>query len=1086
MWNIIKGLLPGIILIAATSSILLLSDTQRNRNHNRSTDSQKTIAIFYYSSRGAVEDCRDGVLQGLAQRGWMEGKNLKVVQYNAENDMPTASTIATTILNQPYDLVVTLTTPCLQTFAAVNKHGGKTHIFGMVTDPYGSGVGIRSEQPGDHPAHLAGAGTFQPVEKTFELAKRANPNLQKVGTVWNPAEACSEACTIKARAICKELGIELLEATIENSAGVLEACNSLAARGAQALYFGGDNTVIVAAGSVLKAASQAKIPVISNSPEFAPQGAMLNMGADYIDVGIIVGAMAGDVLSGHLDPADVAIRDMVPDYISVNLQVAKGMPDWSLPEDIVERAKLLVMEDGTAVDRLAERATGPTTPVAAAGKNYRFGIVYFGPDPGVEISIQGLKDGMADLGYITGKNTEYLQQHANGEVALLPQILSGMDNSAMDMIFAFTTPCLAAAIANARQTPVVFTTVFDPIAAGAGTSFADHAAHLTGIGSFPPVDETFNRIREAVPSLRRLGTLYNASEANSVSVIKRMREITARHGVELVETTVSASAEIYQGAQALVAQQTDALWVTGDNTVVQGIAGVANACRDAKIPLVLNDEPFVHEGALFSVGLGFYKPAYAAAALASRILHGTAPKDIPFQNISEVQVCVNFRVARRLQHTFSPQLLANLTNVVALPDRFEPARPARIHAALPDELLGAVTTALASVGLTRDRDWTAAVASDPQPDLVLCSQDQHAALAKQFPDIPVFPLTAATGENPTAIASRYAVPILRILCGVSPDQALVSAAVPTKTTTSRPRQKWNIHYLSYIEAPTTEATYKGLIAGLNDAGLLEGVDYTLKSVCAQGDIPSLQTMVELALAADPDMIVLSSTPTLQAAVRKVRDIPVIFGCVGDPIAAGAGTSNEDHLPNFAGVLTMSPFEEMVQIVRTSLPGARSIGTLYVPSEINSECFRQALETAAEAAGLKLIAKASSTASEVPQSAMALVSSGVDVICQISDNLHGSAFATIAQAAQRAQIPLFSFVSTMAETEGAALALARDYEQGGRDMAALVQRVMQGESPAQMHFQPISKTELTINIFNAAHYNLKFPQSLLEQANRVLQ
>ncbi len=150
------------------------------------------------------------------------------------------------------------------------------------------------------------------------------------------------------------------------------------------------------------------------------------------------------------------------------------------------------------------------------------------------------------------------------------------------------------------------------------------------------MDETFNRIREAVPSLRRLGTLYNASEANSVSVIKRMREITARHGVELVETTVSASAEIYQGAQA-VAQQIDALWITGDNTVAQGIAGVANACRDAKIPLVLNDEPFVHEGALFSVGLGFYKPAYAVAALASRILHGTAPKDIPFQNISEVQ-----------------------------------------------------------------------------------------------------------------------------------------------------------------------------------------------------------------------------------------------------------------------------------------------------------------------------------------------------------------------------------------------------------------------------------------------------------------
>jgi hypothetical protein len=95
---------------------------------------------------------------------------------------------------------------------------------------------------------------MQPVAEALRLAKTLFPGLKTVGVVWNSAESNSEANTLIARDVCQELGINLLEANVDNSSGVFEAASSLVARGAQALWVGGDVTVIVAIDSVVAAA----------------------------------------------------------------------------------------------------------------------------------------------------------------------------------------------------------------------------------------------------------------------------------------------------------------------------------------------------------------------------------------------------------------------------------------------------------------------------------------------------------------------------------------------------------------------------------------------------------------------------------------------------------------------------------------------------------------------------------------------------------------------------------------------------------------------------------------------------------------
>ena len=316
MWLIAKRLALGTTLIVAASAVLLWSDLDQ-RKHSKKGDVPK-LATLIYASRPLLEETEQGMLDALADAGFVDGKGFQLERFNAENDMANANVIAKEITSGRFDMVLTVSTPCLQAVANANREGKAIHVFGAVTDPFGAGVGISRTNPLDHPKHLVGIGTFQPVKRTFQLAKQFYPGLKTVGVVWNPAEACSEACTLIAREICGELGMTLLEAPVDNSAGVLEAAESLVARGVQALWVGGDNTVEMAIDSLLKAAGKSRLPVFNNSPGLIAKGTLFGLGAKYYEVGRIAGKLAADVLNGT-DTATIRVEDCVPELLAIGL-----------------------------------------------------------------------------------------------------------------------------------------------------------------------------------------------------------------------------------------------------------------------------------------------------------------------------------------------------------------------------------------------------------------------------------------------------------------------------------------------------------------------------------------------------------------------------------------------------------------------------------------------------------------------------------------------------------------------------------------------------------------------------------------------
>jgi putative ABC transport system substrate-binding protein len=306
--------------------------------------------------------------------------------------------------------------------------------------------------------------------------------------------------------------------------------------------------------------------------------------------------------------------------------------------------------------RRVEQSGAETSGSGGGASGYRIGMIYFAPEEGAQTCMDGLFDSLKEHGFERGKNLEVLSAHAQGEIANIPLLVQNYDSQHLDAIVTFTTPCLAAACTLAKNTPVVFTYVYDPIAAGAGKSRTDHLPHVTGVGSFPPVEDTVDVIQKLVPGIKAVGTLYNSSEANSVKVISVAREAFGKRNIKLQEVTATSTGEVFQAAQVVANRGVQALWVTGDNTALQGFDAIVKAAQDAKLPLIINDPEFTARGALISVGLGWREAGNAGGALLSRVLHGEKPQNLPIEEVAIKKVVVNDAVAKKLGITIPAEI----------------------------------------------------------------------------------------------------------------------------------------------------------------------------------------------------------------------------------------------------------------------------------------------------------------------------------------------------------------------------------------------------------------------------------------------
>ncbi len=911
-------------LLVAASAVLLLSDLNRRKGVK---EDRPQVALVQYASNALLDAGAQGVGEALREAGFFDGQNIALHSYNAQADMPTANAIAAEVSSGRFQMVITISTPCLQVVASANKAGKATHIFGLVTDPYGAGVGITGARPQDHPAHLVGIGTFQPVEHAFDIAREMLPGLKRVGVVWTPSEKCSEACTDKARVKCKQLGIELLEATVDAATGVGEAAQSLVGRDVQAIWVGGDNTVSVAIDAVLKACNAARIPVFTNTPLDVKRGAFFALGADYAEVGRLVGRMAADVLHGT-DPRTIAIENVVPEHLAINTTAAQNLRDrWSPTPDLMKRAGTLITAEGTKTREVAQsRKPQPQ-------RTYKVGIVYFGPDPSVDTGMQGIVDALAEQGFIESRNLEIRRSHANGEIATITPILQTYAASDLDLIMPMTTPCLSAACSSVKNKPVVFSLVYDPFAAGAGKTRSEHLPNMTGVGSFPPLNDLFDAIAQLCPRGKVIGTIYNTSEANSRKVMEVARGLCRDRNLRLVEKTATSTNEVLQAAQSLLDEKPDLLWITGDNTAQLALDGIAKVAARAGLPLVIDDPQFIQRGALLACGIGSYEVGIGAGRLAARVLLGDDPGSIPIEEIAVKRLAVNFETARKLNVTYPPALLSE---------------------------------------------------------------------CKVF-------------ANVAALRGRAA----------------------------------KVALVQIVDNPAIDRACTGVLRGLEASGLAAERDFTVKRYNAQGETAQLPLIFTTLQTDKPDLIVTAGTPVLLAAARAITDVPIVFTVASDPHKLGI--FGDRRPPNIVGVHDDPPVDRLVDLAMAREPRFDTVGSVWDPSQRNSEISILKLREACKSRGLKLVESTAGTVSELTNATQALCQRNARIIVLSADNLTTTGFPAILFVARANRVPVYVTEPSLVAA-GATGAIGDDYGAWGEQSGRLAAKVLAGVDPAALSIE----------------------------------
>ncbi|POZ52032.1 ABC transporter substrate-binding protein [Methylovulum psychrotolerans] len=280
----------------------------------------------------------------------------------------------------------------------------------------------------------------------------------------------------------------------------------------------------------------------------------------------------------------------------------------------------------------------------------------------------------------------------------------------------------------------------------------------------------------------------------------------------------------------------------------------------------------------------------------------------------------------------------------------------------------------------------------------------------------------------------------------------------------------------FAPEPGIDSVMAGLREGLKALGLEEGRNLSFQTMHAQAEIAQIPTIGQVLDNSDVDAIVTLTTPVLQGVGMMAKHKPVAFTYVTDPLAAGAGKSFTEHLPNLTGIGSFPPVADMLELTRKVLPGVRSLGTLYNPSEANSVKVAAVLRELCQKASITLEEIPINTTADVVQAAQAAVARKVGAIVAVGDNTMYQGVDAIAKIAKDANIPLIldqpDFIG-----HDALMVVGVDYKESGRAVAEPLVQLLAGIKPAGIPFRNVSKKSIVLNEASAQRLHITFPDEL---------
>lgn len=319
-------------IIAGALSMILVSVTLIACGTKETGSDSKVFAIGVNQlvKHAALDASYEGFVDALAEAGYKDGEKIKIDYQNAQGDQATASTIATKLVNDNNDLILTIATPAAQAVANITKD--IPILVTAVTDPAASGLVASNEAPG---GNVSGTSDLTPVKKQMELLTQLVPDAVDVAVLYCSSESNSK---IQAEIAIEEgtaLGLNVFEATVSDSNEIQQVVQSLVGN-VDAIYVPTDNIISDGMATVASVANGNGIPVIVGEEGMIDKGGLATYGIDYYKLGQLTGKQAVKIIEGKAETATMAI-EYIPNEectLKINEDVAAQL-GISIPEGLV-------------------------------------------------------------------------------------------------------------------------------------------------------------------------------------------------------------------------------------------------------------------------------------------------------------------------------------------------------------------------------------------------------------------------------------------------------------------------------------------------------------------------------------------------------------------------------------------------------------------------------------------------------------------------------------------------------------------------------------------------------------------------------
>ena len=312
--------------------------------------------------------------------------------------------------------------------------------------------------------------------------------------------------------------------------------------------------------------------------------------------------------------------------------------------------------------------------------------------------------------------------------------------------------------------------------------------------------------------------------------------------------------------------------------------------------------------------------------------------------------------------------------------------------------------------------------------------------------------------------------------------AMMAMALVGTTSVYAAEEEYTIGIQQFAEHGSLDNCREGFLEGLKEEGIEEGKNLTVEYKNAAADMGTAGQISDSFVSSKVDLICAIATPSAQSCFNAAMDkeIPVIYTAVTDPVAAELVDADGNPAGEVTGTSDKLPVEQQLEMIRTMLPDAKTIGILYTTSEANSESAIKEYEALAEDYGFEIETAGVTATADIPLAAEGLLGK-VDCMTNLTDNTVVSSLPTILEMANEKKIPVFGSEIEQVKI-GCLAAEGLDYIALGKQTGKMAAQVLKGEKKAsELPYETIEEASFYVNTAVAENLGIEVPEELAEAA-----